>query len=187
MKIRTLFLFYHAWFISYAKKTSRLIRDVSREAVPCFIRVFCKKFSLMDFFFAYEFSMYIEYFNRLYLLCNCLLIPFYNNIGQSFWKKKLIFSQFACIGYEVVIWSCGRVSNIYCFTCPHMKVILIRAREKWQNFRWCSVFTTFEQGGIFIVPHVSEHRTSVLRFQLKKNPAPIQSPSTTCKRYSRPV
>ena len=98
----------------------------------------------------------------------------YTNIGKSFWKKKLIFSQFACIGCEVVDCSCGRVSNICCFSCPHMKVILIRAGEKLQNFRWCSVFRIFEQGGIFIVPHVSEHGTPVLRSQpKKKTPAPI--------------
>ena len=109
---------------------------------------FAKRFPLWItpwFFFAYEFSMYIQYLYRLYLLCNCLLIPF-TLISANRFGKKLIFSQFACIGCEVVDCSCGRVSNICCFSCLHMKAILIRAGEKLQNFRWCSVFTTFEQG-----------------------------------------
>ena len=130
-------------------KTSRLIRDVSREAVSCFTRVFRKTFSLMDntmFFFC----IWIQHVHTISLpplsVMQLFVDTLYTNIGKSFWKKKLIFSQFACIECEVVDCSCGRVSNICCFTCLHMKVILIRTGEKLQNFRWCSVFTTFWAG-----------------------------------------
>lgn len=157
-------------------KTSRLIRDVSREAVSCFTRAFRKTFSLMDntmFFFAYEFSMYIQYLYRLYLLCNCLLIPF-TLISANRFGKKLIFSQFACIGCEVVDCSCGRVSNICCFSCPHMKVIIIRAREKWQNFRWCSVFTILWAGrDLYRTARIGTRNPGFTVSTEKKTPAPI--------------
>jgi hypothetical protein len=52
------------------------------------------------------------------------------------------------------------------------------AGEGLQNLGLCSALRAFEQGGIFIVPHLLWHGTSVFPVFIRRT-APIQSPLTT--------
>lgn len=117
-------------------KTSRLIRDVSREAVSCFTRAFRKTFSLMDN--TMFFCIWIQHVHTISLpplsVMQLFVDTLYTNIGKSFWKKKLIFSQFACIGCEVVDCSCGRVSNICCFSVSSHEGYTHQSRRKVAKF-----------------------------------------------------
>ena len=54
------------------------------------------------------------------------------------------------------------------------------AGEGLQNFGLCSALRAFEQGGIFILPHLRRHEASV--FPVSSKDSPIQSLLTTHER-----
>jgi hypothetical protein len=71
----------------------------------------------------------------------------------------------------------------YCFTSRsrifHLYGDITIAGEGLQNLGLCSALRAFEQGWIFIVPHLLWHGASVFRSHPKDHP--IQSPLTTHK------
>jgi hypothetical protein len=68
---------------------------------------------------------------------------------------------------------------IYCFTSPsrifHLYGDVTIANEGLQNLGLCSTLRAFEQGGIFIVPHLLWHGTSVFPVLSKGPPHSVAS------------
>jgi hypothetical protein len=59
-------------------------------------------------------------------------------------------------------------------------------RWRAKNLDLCSALRAFEQGGIFIVPHLLWHETSVFPVS-SEGPPPNQSPLTTCMGCGGPI
>jgi hypothetical protein len=76
----------------------------------------------------------------------------------------------------------------YCFTsCSrivHWYGDVTIAGEGLQNLGLCSSLRAFEQGGIFIVPHLLWHRTSV--FQVPSEEPPVSSYEGMRRTFSNP-
>jgi hypothetical protein len=72
---------------------------------------------------------------------------------------------------------------IYCFKFNsrifHSYGDVTIAGERLQNFGTCSAFSAFEQGRIFILPHLQRYASRF--FQSPPKDSPILLPLTTCK------
>jgi hypothetical protein len=85
------------------------------------------------------------------------------------------------------------LQKIYSFTSRsrilHFYGDVTITNEVLQNFSICSALRAYEQGGIFIVPHLLRHGARF--FRSHPNDRPIQSPLTThkgmCKTYSNRI
>jgi hypothetical protein len=110
-----------------------------------------------------SFTLYIQYAYELFGSKSI------NNTIQYISKKCVfVFSQ----------------CHIYFFT-SHLRIVhiygdVITAGEGLQNLGLCSAFRTYEQGGIFIVPHLLLHGTLV-------SPVSSEGPLHLVASYDTPV
>jgi hypothetical protein len=123
----------------------------------------------------YDYVLHNVNFTILYSMCSIIwidwllrtypIVMIYNGIDHTFWKLRLLID-----------WSI-----IYCFT-SHWEIFHlygdVNTVRLLNNLRLCSAFRAFEQGEIFIVPHLLWHGASVFLLSFEGPPHSVASYDT---------
>jgi hypothetical protein len=115
-------------------------------------------------------------FLNLYHIYNDMLICCLEDVGFMI----LIYYPNVTDSIDVLLFFCEVIEDwliIYCFTSRsrifHLYGDVTIADEGLQNLGLCSALRPFEQGGIFIVPHLLWHGTSVFPVSSEGQPQSV--------------